>query len=521
MKKVWRFIHAHELIFFLLAITTLFRVPSLLEPYWYGDEMIYLTVGNGISHGLELYKDIHDNKTPLIYILASVTGTVFWFRFLLMIWVGFEMIVFYLLCKELFGKSAVRLHGIHISLTGLALIAFAILPFFAEGLIANGEIFMLLPTLFGFLSLVYMAKTKKDRVKIGWSIIGGLSFSAAFLFKAPAAFDTAAAGFLFFILFPLFHVKNVKDALQLFVSKTAWVFVFAFLVPILISLAYYAHLGVLQQYVTAAFAQNVGYLSSWQTGSHQSLNLAKSGLVQRGILLAIFLVVLLFIQKKISPAAKLTVVWFGCSLFAALLSERPYPHYLIQVIPSLALALALLVEHIMHFSNRRMRLFIRSQILTTCLLFLIPIVFAVSYISVHFWQYPLVTYYENYGLFVTKQHTFSQYLSYFDPRLPEIYRISSKISMETKSTDQIFAWGDLPVVYALTKRLPVGRYTSAYHINDFNAYTETITKLRATPPKFILVDRKTSYHFSALFQLLSSQYAVNYSSDNFILYKRY
>jgi hypothetical protein len=63
-KNVWFLISA-GLIFFLL------RLPSLFEPYWYGDEGIYQALGLGINNGRILYRDIFDNKPPFLYVLYS------------------------------------------------------------------------------------------------------------------------------------------------------------------------------------------------------------------------------------------------------------------------------------------------------------------------------------------------------------------------------------------------------------------------------------------------------------------
>src|SRR5258708_1708183 len=56
---------------FLLIISVIFfflRLPSLLEPYWYGDEGIYETIGLALSKGRFLYTQIWDNKPPLLYL---------------------------------------------------------------------------------------------------------------------------------------------------------------------------------------------------------------------------------------------------------------------------------------------------------------------------------------------------------------------------------------------------------------------------------------------------------------------
>jgi len=46
----------------------------------YADEDIYLTLGQGLKKGLVFYRDIHDNKPPLLYVMAAVAGNVKVFR---------------------------------------------------------------------------------------------------------------------------------------------------------------------------------------------------------------------------------------------------------------------------------------------------------------------------------------------------------------------------------------------------------------------------------------------------------
>src|SRR3989338_539072 len=86
-SKIEMWIRAHEAILIILALVVMLRVPTLFEPYWYGDEGIYLTVGRGLRQGLALYRDIHDNKPPLLYLVAVMAGGVqFWFKFIALLW---------------------------------------------------------------------------------------------------------------------------------------------------------------------------------------------------------------------------------------------------------------------------------------------------------------------------------------------------------------------------------------------------------------------------------------------------
>ena len=62
----------------LIGISTLFfilRLPSLIEPYWYGDEGIYQVIAQAINHGHLLYRDIWDNKPPLLYLVYAAANS--------------------------------------------------------------------------------------------------------------------------------------------------------------------------------------------------------------------------------------------------------------------------------------------------------------------------------------------------------------------------------------------------------------------------------------------------------------
>lgn len=125
----------------LLFIVFILRIPSLFEPYWYGDEGIYLTLGLAIKKGFLLYRDIFDNKPPLIYLLAAVAnGTMFWFRFLLMISVLATILFFHKLGR------ALQINDKSIKVSTVVFSLLTTIPFI-EGNIANAEIFILLPTI--------------------------------------------------------------------------------------------------------------------------------------------------------------------------------------------------------------------------------------------------------------------------------------------------------------------------------------------------------------------------------------
>ena len=69
--KILKLLRIPTWLFFVLLIVFILRIPSFFEPYFYGDEMIYLAIGNALRDGVELYKEIFDHKTPLIYLFCA------------------------------------------------------------------------------------------------------------------------------------------------------------------------------------------------------------------------------------------------------------------------------------------------------------------------------------------------------------------------------------------------------------------------------------------------------------------
>lgn len=494
-----------------------------MEPYWYGDEGIYLTLGNGVRHGLALYKDIHDNKPPGIYLIAAAAGSQFWFRFILLVWNSASIIVFWWIAHKLLDKleapKTFKLMGLNFPIpqySTLATLLFGFLPFAFEGNIANGEIFMILPTLIGIAALIRLWK-RTTKHPLTWAAIAGIAFSLGFLIKVPAIFDAIAGGVFFFLILPAFRRQHLPwwkrplIAIWNGIRKPhPWVFGVAFLLPIVISIIYYWKIGALQPYLNSALLQNVGYLSSWKTGTHAAARVGQSGLKNRAAALGLATLVLLFSTPWLSAEGLLIIIWVGFSLFGSLLSERPYPHYLIQVIPPFCLLIIWLIKTLKERKHLVGSLTLGGITIATL---------TFSYINIKFWHYPLIPYYQNFLKFATGKINKTQYISYFDPTLPEQYMLARVIARNTTSQDRIFIWGDLPNIYALTRRLPPGRYTSAYHIKDFGGYEETYNAILATRPKFILIDRHMD-NFPKLAVILDASYSLRYTSTNFWLYKR-
>src|ERR1700704_3424949 len=96
-------------VWFLIIISFSFfllRLPSLFEPLWYGDEGVYQVIGMAINQGRLLYRDIWDNKPPLLYLLYAIfQSNQPIIRFACLVAGLISVILFYFLTKELFQKK--------------------------------------------------------------------------------------------------------------------------------------------------------------------------------------------------------------------------------------------------------------------------------------------------------------------------------------------------------------------------------------------------------------------------------
>jgi hypothetical protein len=481
-----------KFIIILLLVTFVFRIPSLFEPYWYGDEGVYQAVGLAIRNGDLLYKDAFDNKPPLIYLLTAATnGTMFGFRLLLMIASLGAIYFFYRLCQKLIPKeNAARMATVVFTvLTTVRLI---------EGNIANAENFILLPTTLGFyliLSILENKKSKKEYWRFFWV---GLILSFGFLLKVPAVFDFLAL--YFFLLF----FQDKKKVISF--GKNEIALGVGYIMLILITSLYFLIKGAFSEYFNACYLQMFGYLSSWGTGSHafSPFALLKSDLVLKGLFVAIVSGLLFVKRKGLSQLTAFIPLWFMFALFGATLSGRPYPHYLLQVVPPLAAVVSLFL-----LKKRTLSLSAFGLILLLSL----------TIVRYRFWAYPTLSYYQNFLQFTLGQKEKLAYFSYFSPNLPQMYELAEFIQASTKETDKIFIWTDDPSLYPLSRRLPATPYTTSYHVVDLKQTAQVGKSLTKQLVPLIIVDQN-GRKFPELEVLVKTKYRKIEEFGNYLVYSR-
>jgi hypothetical protein len=459
-------------VFILCTIFFLLRLPSVIEPYWYGDEGVYEVIGQALNHGEILYSDIWDNKPPLLYVVYSLfQGNQQEVKMFSLIIGLLSVVTFFFLSQELFKKLKIS-----ILTTSFFVLLFAT-PIL-EGNIANAEDFLLLPVLLAAF-IIYKYSEKQKNILPKYLFTAGILLGMAFLFKIVAIFDFAA---LLIFLITYFDYENrmkpeKKNRTLKYLSNFAIrISVFSYpliaglLIPFIITVIYFAANHGLSNFFQAVFFSNIDYVGY----GNSLLGIPQGLLLLKIILLAAFLTFVMIKHKSVSQKTMFIILWLTFSLFNVYFSGRPYTHYAIVLIPSFCLFIGLLVYQ--RSLKNKATIFVTTIILV-CIL------------SQHFSfnATESIRYYQNTIQFISGNKSVEDYQSFFDPKVPRDYILAAFITSHTTKSDSIFIWGNTPQIYALSHKLPITKYTVAYHIMQNNAYDQTQQAINKIAPKYIIV----------------------------------
>lgn len=497
----------------LLLLVLILRIPNFFEPYWYGDEGIYLTIGNGIRMGQHLYVDIVDHKTPLIYYFASL-GSQLNFRILLVSWMLLTTVAFYRFSERIFEKS----YSTHLATFFFVLTT--TVPLF-EGNIPNGELFVMGFVLFAFWILshsryfaVLLADKEEQRKRHTYIpvLMSGILLGLGILTKVPAILDAAAAFSVgWFATFFKLRETSLHTLLKKELPQTvlAMLILFAGIaLPILFSIIYYVLRGSGEAYLNFGLLYNLHYSGNWDLGITNPILAFFFTLQGKFLIVVSGVLVMTALYKYISPRFQFIVTWTLLALFASLLSNRPYPHYYLQVFPPLALLVGFTLEKL----KRTEKLIVASSIgIVVVLLYGVIATLQVG-------GYPVISYYTRaYQLFSGKI-SYTEYRNSFEWLMNDNYRAANIIS---KSSDPyMFIWGTNPTLYALSKKQPTGRFTVSFHIIDLGVYEETFKSVKDKKPEYIIVMKNESYELPGLQSYLRENYVANNTFEHFVLWRK-
>lgn len=461
-------------LFLFVLLFILLRIPSLVEPDWYGDEGIYQVVGMALRQGRLLYAGIWDNKPPLLYLFYAIfNGDLFWLKLSSLIFGALSVVLFFFISKRLFTKkSAVYLA------TGFYALLFG-LPFI-EGNIANAENFMHLPIFIGLLFFLKIyenpLKNKEHHVsKIKrrlFLLIVGFFLSIAFSLKIVAIFDFLAFFLVSFIFDYTEEIASHKHTIPYIVRSLKrssfdqiWMVIGFISLPVITALYFLQH-HALRDYIAGVYSTNVSYVNV-----NNSFFLPLGLVWIKLILLAVALLILVRIKDKMNTTTTFIYFWLVFSVFNAFFSEREYTHYLLVLLPSFSLLVGLLIEQK------------KKIVLHLAMLIILCIVIQQNFIL----YTKTFSYYKNYFSFTFGNESLYNYQAFFDSQTPQMYAASQMVSAITTSNTHIFLLSNSAQIYALTGKLPPGRYITSYHISFYNnAVSETKQALTKVKPQYII-----------------------------------
>lgn len=515
-----------EILLGLLLLVIVLRIPNFFEPYWYGDEAIYLTIGNALNNGVKLYSQIIDHKTPLIYYLAMVPDQ-FSFRLLLLGWMLVTTSCFYYLAYQLFKRLWPT------AVATFFFIIFTTFPWY-EGHIPNGELFVMGFVLAGA-TVLWQAKTTRAwlQEKMGKQpysepvilMAAGALFGLGILTKVPALFDLVA--FLGLGWFGLvrgwFKPSSNRRQLLLTFIRYVSLLVLGAAIMIGLSIIYFVARGSGQAYLDFGLLYNFRYAGSWVPTFPNAFIASLFTLKGKVALLAVFGLVLTILTKWLSPKFLFVVMWLMLSLLAATLSNRPYPHYFLQLVPAGSLLVGWVVQVIIEAQQvkkdrevvkKTLPFFLKAGVLAVCLILVTQ---TLSLLQVY--TYDTNSYYMNFWKLIRGNISYAEYSQTFNGVIEDNNKVAE--ILKEQQENELFIWGTNPILYAQTKTIPTSRFTVAFHIKDFDAYDETMTHIRDKQPEYIVVMNDEKDSFPELNSYLNASYTPNSNFKHLTLWKKY
>lgn len=507
-----------------LLLMLLLRLPNFTEPYWYGDEGIYLTIGQSLRHGERLYAEIIDHKTPLIYYLAMVPNQLA-FRWLLVGWMIVTTIAFYSLVKQWWCNRWIQLLtvGIFVLLTTLPRL---------EGNIPNGELFVMGFVLVGMWLISRTswwhevmqldAKSEVKRGRQSWYLLAGaVLLSLGILTKVPGLFDAAIVGWAGWLAVwsSLVSRASFKEKWRELRSHLIpfMLLVGGIVLPILGSIVYFIARGSGSAYLDFGLLYNFRYAGSWSLPFSNPTLVWFFGLPGKALILAGILVVLTLAQKHLIRRWSWVLGWLALALFASTLSNRPYPHYFLQLVPPLALVIGSLLgiwADTLTSRSRRLTQAVTMTLASGVVLVLVAAVIKLLAVS----AYPTLSYYQNWWQLVTRQVDTDTYQQRFNGIMADNNRATSILALDPQP--YLFIWGTNPMLYAQSKKIPTGRFTVAFHIKDFQAYQETLDAVIERQPTYIVVMNDDAQTWPEFSLYLTQHYVISDTFTHFTLWQR-
>lgn len=464
------------------------RIPSLFEPFWYGDEGIFAAVARNLNFGGVLYQTAWDNKPPLIYLTYS---TIFRYFGVSMLNIHLAATIAVLVCATAIYLIVKSSNGTRRGLLAMSL--FGLMTTFRvfEGNLALTEIFMI--------ALISIAMLLVIRKKFSFSslFLAGILFGLGSLYKQVGVFEAAACGLYLFLITKNFKIFFIKG---LFLSL-------GFLTPYIFTLLYFFRLQLVNEYIFAAYTYYRIYLN--ESPQYAILiNVLKYSPVVLVLLFGLY-------KKKVKDVTvfNLFLLWLAFSFLGSYFSGRAYGHYMVQSLPALSIVLS--TVHLRRL--KRVGAIFWATIVITLLL-LTRLLFS----NIFIWNpYEQVRYYENFFELLAGHKTVDDYNNFFDRNVNSVMALNDFLRVNKAEGKVVYVWGDIAWLYAVSDVWNPSRYVTSFHVFGVpNGKEEVASDLINKTPVYIIKTPHSIGYFAQLEKLIARDYTLVSTIEGNEIYKR-
>lgn len=473
-----------------LVFAFVLRYPSLFEPRWYGDEGIFAAIAQNIRHGRTLYSGAWDNKPPLIFYTYAAVQSLFGSGTLAL---HLTATVFVLATQAVVMVIALRLYSAPRALVVGVVFALVMGTPVIEANLAMTETFMILPTSLAVLAFV-LAQQRVEARRTPYYITTGVLIGIAAGYKQVAVFDGAAIGLMIW----LSHERPMRALAAIAGGFAAPQIGFAllFLATGSFGAYWYAIVGSLGVYSELSdagpFAKFAGYLPAL---------LAAAWLIRRKQLGG-------KMSMEFFPA-----LWLAFTIAGATSSAFPFPHYLQQAAPALALLIAGNPLAREEEDTGKIALAVGGLLIAA----VVTGQFAFAFEDRR--QLHPIEYYRTFASHQYGTMSDLDYDYYFDGKTIAVRDIVRYIDNDDAGATA-YAWSELPWIYTeggLTN--PTRYYTSFLGEIVPGAKDEILRDLDANPPAYILISDGTYAPFFELERFVDQRYVVLHHQNDWRLYR--
>lgn len=492
-RPAWRANVAFGLVVIaIFVVAVLLRVPSLYEPYWYGDEGIFAAVAHDVRAGDTLYAGAWDNKPPLIFytyaaVQASFGTGMFALHAVATAAVLATLALTMWLAFRLYGRSSA-------AIAGVMFVVLMCTPTI-EGNLAMTETFMILPTT-GAVCLFVLSRTRTGDVRDALLAASGVCIGVAMLYKQVAAFDGLALVAMIWL--------TVKAPWRETAAIGAGV-----ALPLIVCAAYFLAAGAFGDFWYAVAGSLPLYGSLGPEGGWLTRVL--------GLVPAVLMVWWLAGRRRDGldvGVAQLPVLWLSLAFAGATSSSLEFPHYLQQAAPAFALTIAGAAT-VGRGVEGDERLALAGAVVVAA---------AVAYLQfgdaiVERRQVHAVPYYRNHIEYRTGDRTHQEYERFFDGKAEAVRDVAAAIQEDGAGTT-LYSWGELPWMHAVGGfDNPTKYYTSFLGELVPGAKDDILRDLDATPPAYILLTSTTYAPFEGLEQWMTGRYVAIEAAGDWRLFR--